>query len=146
MKKILAAVDFSDLATMVIDQAGMQAKAFGGEIVVLHVSPPTPAFIGNEISPPVLIEHRDEEIERIKNDLEAMVRYIQERGIKASYDFLQGPIIDTIVEKAEEFKADLVVMGAHNHGFLYRAFIGSISSGVMKISRCPVLIIPENEK
>ena len=143
MKKILAAVDFSDLATLVIDYASIQAKAFGSEVLVLHVEPPAPAFIGNEISPPILLEHREEEIERIKNDLDAMVHYIKEQGIPASYDFLQGSIVDTIVEKAEEFNSDLVVMGAHNHGFLYRAFIGSISSGVMKISRCPVLIIPE---
>jgi len=143
MKKILAAVDFSDLATLVIDYAILQAKAFGSEILVMHVEPPTPAFIGNEISPPIITEQRVEETDRIKNDLEAMVRFIGDKGLKASYDFQQGSIIDTIVEKADEFNADLIVMGAHNHGFLYRAFIGSISSGVMKISRCPVLIIPE---
>ena len=144
MKKILAAVDFSDLATLVIDYASIQAKTFGSEVLVVHVEPPVPAFIGNEISPPILAEHREEEVERIKNDLSAMVHYAQERGVPAKYEFLEGSIVDTIVEKAEEFNADLIVMGAHNHGFLYRAFIGSISSGVMKISKCPVLIIPEN--
>jgi nucleotide-binding universal stress UspA family protein len=143
MKKILAAVDFSDLATLVIDYAGIQAKAFGSEVLVLHVEPPAPAFIGNEISPPIITEHRTEEIERIKSDLEAMVRYLKDQGIDAGADFLQGSVIESIVEKAESYNADLIVMGAHNHGFLYRAFIGSISSGVMKISTCPVLIIPE---
>jgi nucleotide-binding universal stress UspA family protein len=143
MKKILAAVDFSDLATLIIDYTSIQAKAFGSEVLVLHVEPPAPAFIGNEIAPPVLADHRVEEIERIRNDLDAMVRYFEEHGIKASSEFLQGSVVDTIVEKAEAYNADLVVMGAHNHGFLYRAFIGSISSGVVKISKCPVLIIPE---
>jgi nucleotide-binding universal stress UspA family protein len=143
MKKILAAVDFSDLATLVIDYASIQAKAFGSEVLVLHVEPPAPAFIGNEISPPILAEHRTEEIERIRNDLDAMVRYLDDKSIPARSEFLQGSIIETIVEKAEDFNADMIVMGAHNHGFLYRAFIGSISSGVMKISKCPVLIVPE---
>jgi nucleotide-binding universal stress UspA family protein len=143
MKKILAAVDFSDLATLVVDYASIQAKAFGSEILVMHVEPPAPAFIGNEITPPVIAEHRTEEVDRVKNDLDAMVNYIREKGISATYDYQQGSIVDTIVDKAEEFNADLIVMGAHNHGFLYRAFIGSISSGVMKVSKCPVLIIPE---
>lgn len=143
MKKILVAVDFSDLATLVIDYAMLQANAFGSEILVVHVEPPMPAFIGNEISPPILSEQNVDEVERINNDLKAIVRFIEEKGIKASYDFKQGSIIETIVEKADNFNADLIVMGAHSHGFLFRAFIGSISSGVMKISKCPVLIIPE---
>jgi nucleotide-binding universal stress UspA family protein len=143
MKKILVAVDFSDLATLVIDNAIMQAKAFGSEILVIHVEPPMPAFIGNEISPPILSEQNVEEVDRINNDLSAIVRFIEEKGIKASYDYTQGSIIESIVEKADNFNADLILMGAHNHGFLFRAFIGSISSGVMKISKCPVLIIPE---
>lgn len=143
MKKILVAVDFSDLATLVIDSAIMQAKAFGSEILVIHVEPPMPAFIGNEISPPILSEQTVEEVDRINNDLNAIVRFIEEKGIKASYDYTQGSIIESIVEKANNFNADLIVMGAHNHGFLFRAFIGSISSGVLKISKCPVLIIPE---
>jgi nucleotide-binding universal stress UspA family protein len=143
MKKILAAVDFSDLATSVIEYALEQAKAFGSEILVLHVEPPSPAFIGNEISPPVMAENGIEEAMRIRTDLDAMVRFIEGKGVPVNYDYLQGPIIDTILEKADEINADLIVMGAHNHGFLYRAFIGSISSGVVKVSKRPVLIVPE---
>ncbi|MBK7215443.1 MAG: universal stress protein [Bacteroidales bacterium] len=48
-----------------------------------------------------------------------------------------------MVGKSVEWKADLVVMGAHSHGFVYRAFIGSISSGVLKLSKCLDLILPE---
>ncbi|NVO20901.1 MAG: universal stress protein [Bacteroidetes bacterium] len=143
MKKILVAVDFSDLATLVLNQASIQARAFESEILILHVEAPVPSFIGNEIGPPVISEHMTEEIERIKSDLDAMVRFFTDQGINSSYEFDQGPVIDTIVEKANEFGAEMIIMGAHNHGFLYRAFIGSTSSGVIKASSCPVLIIPE---
>jgi nucleotide-binding universal stress UspA family protein len=143
MNRIVAAVDFSDLATQVIEQSLKMAKAFGGEVKVLHVQPPAPAFIGSEMSPPVLAEQHTEEVKQIHDDLKSMVQYLEEKGIKASYTFLQGPIIDSIVEISKEYKADLLILGAHSHGFLYRAFIGSISIGVLKISPCPVMVIPE---
>ncbi|MBK7215455.1 MAG: universal stress protein [Bacteroidales bacterium] len=143
MKKILAAVDFSDLATQVVDQAALLAKAFGSEILIVHISPPPATFIGNEMSPPVIAEQHIEEVERVHGDLKSMVGFLEGKGIAASYEYLQGPIIETLVGKSVEWNADLVVMGAHSHGFVYRAFIGSISSGVLKLSKCPVLILPE---
>lgn len=143
MKKIIAAVDFSDMATAVLERALVLANAFKSDVLVLHVEPPAPAFIGTEMSPPVLAEQHTEEVVRIHDDLKSMVRYFTDRDISASYEFVQGPVIDSIVEKAKELNADLIIMGAHGHGFLYRAFIGSISIGVMKVSPCPVMVIPE---
>lgn len=72
-----------------------------------------------------------------------MTLHLQQKGIEASWELLQGAIADTIVEKAAEIKADLIIVGAHSHGFLYRAFIGSVSTGVLKHAPCPVLVIPE---
>jgi nucleotide-binding universal stress UspA family protein len=143
MNKILAAVDFSDLATVVLDYTVRFAKAFGSEVMILHVEPPAPAFIGTEMSPPIISEQHTEEVERIIGDLKSMVQFLNDNGIRSSYEFIQGPIVDTIINKSKEYEADLILMGAHSHGFLYRAFIGSISSGVMKVSTCPVMVIPE---
>ncbi len=143
MEKIIAAVDFSDLATLVIDYAALQAQAFDGEVLILYVEPPAPAFIGNEMSPPIMPDQRADEIKRINEDMNAMVQYLLQKGIRASYEFQQGSIVDTIVERSVSFNADLIVLGAHSHGFLYRAFIGSISTGVLKLSKCPVMVIPE---
>lgn len=146
MRKIIVAVDFSDLSTQVIEYASEQAKAFDCEVLVIHVEPPVPAFIGNEMSPPILTGQLTEEVVRIQDDLKAMVAYLNRMGVEASHEYLKGSVVDTIVERAAEWNADLIVMGAHSHGLLYRAFIGSISTGVLKSSPCPVLVIPEREK
>ena len=71
-----------------------------------------------------------------------MAEYLQQRGVDADYELVKGPIAETIVEIATNYQADLIILGAHNHGFLYRAFIGSVSTGVLKHSPCPVMIIP----
>ncbi|MBK7174488.1 MAG: universal stress protein [Bacteroidales bacterium] len=144
MKKILVAVDFSDLAALLIEHAASQALAFGSEVLILYVEPPVPAFIGTEMSPPVTIESSPNESTRIKEELDSMRKYLENKGIKASFEYLQGSVVNTIVETLVEFEADLLIIGAHSHGILYRAFIGSISSEVMKVSPCPVLLIREN--
>jgi len=142
MDKILVAVDFSDLATVAIDYAASFAGAFKSHIHILHVKAPMPSYIGNEIVPPVIPVENEEENEHIRKDLSDMAEYLHQRGIKTDYEFAKGPVIETIIEKAYSYKADLIIMGAHNHGFLYRAFIGSVSTGVLKQSPCPVMIIP----
>lgn len=142
MDKIIVAVDLSDLATVVIDQAALFAKAFKSHIHILHVVAPIPSYIGNEIIPPVMPTESVEETNRMKQDLSAMADYLKQRGVEADYELARGPVIETILEIAASYNANLIIMGAHNHGFLYRAFMGSVCSGVIKHSLSPVLIIP----
>lgn len=142
MKNILVAVDLSDLAASVIEKAVMMAKAFGSQVVLLHVDAPTPSYIGNEIGPPVVPGETEEEHSRIEGDIAAMATHIRNQGVGADFQLSKGPVIETIIEKAAVLRPDLIIMGAHNHGFLYKAFIGSVCSGVVKRSPCPVLIVP----
>lgn len=142
MKKILIAVDLSDLAIVALNQASELAVAFGSEARIIHVIAPSPTYIGNEIGPAVVPEDIDENQESIQSDLASMIDYLKQKNIHADSIVCKGPVVDTIIEQAQEFQADMIVMGAHNHGFLYRAFLGSICSGVVKHSPCPVLIIP----
>jgi nucleotide-binding universal stress UspA family protein len=142
MDKILVAVDLSDIASIAIDYAATFAGAFKSHVHILHVEVPVPAYIGNEIVQPVIPADTDEEFERIRKDLASMAEYLHQRGVKADYELVKGPVVETIVEKATSYNADLIVLGAHNHGFLYRAFIGSVCSGVIKHAPCPVIIIP----
>lgn len=142
MNKIIVAVDLSDVATVALDQTVSFARAFKSHVLILHVEVPVPTYIGNEIVQPVIPTDNEEEMTLIKKDLSAMVDYLNQRGVEAEYELKKGPIVDTIIEKAAGYNADLIILGAHNHGFLYRAFIGSVCSGVVKHSPCPVLIIP----
>ena len=142
MDKILVAVDLSDVATVALNHTVSFARAFKCQVRILHVEVPVPTYIGNEIVQPVLPANNEEELELIRKDLAAMVDHLRQQGIEADSELVEGPIVETIVEKAANYNADLIVLGAHNHGFLYRAFIGSVCSGVVKHSPCPVMIIP----
>lgn len=142
MDKIIVAVDLSDVATVALNHTVSFAKAFKSHVRILHVEVPVPTYIGNEIVQPVLPTDNEEELDRIKKDLSAMVDHLSKKGVEADFELVKGPIVESIIEKAASYNADMIILGAHNHGFLYRAFIGSVCSGVVKHSPCPVLIIP----
>lgn len=142
MDKIIVAVDLSDVATVALNHTVSFAKAFKSHVRILHVEVPVPTYIGNEIVQPVLPTDNEEELDRINKDLSAMVDHLGQQGVEADYELVKGPIVESIIEKAASYNADMIILGAHNHGFLYRAFIGSVCSGVVKHSPCPVLIIP----
>ena len=144
IKKLLVTTDFSDLSTEVISQAADIALACKSEVFVLHVIPPTPVYSGSEISPPVIMDYTPEEWHREQRDLDAIVDFLKNKGIAASNVLVSGPIASTIYDKAIQLNADLVVVGAHSHGFLYRAFIGSVSEGLLKEPPCPIMVIPGN--
>lgn len=142
INKILVTTDFSDLSTEVIGQTSDIARACNAEVFVMHVIPPTPVYSGSEISPPVILDYSPEEWHREQHDLDAIVEFLIKQGIRSSSILVSGPIASTIYDKAIEFDADLVIVGAHSHGFLYRAFIGSVSEGLLKDPPCPILVIP----
>ena len=58
----------------------------------------------------------------------------------------KGRAEQAIVEEAEAWGADLIVMGSHGYGFWQRAMLGSVSSSVAHLAPCSVLIVRPPEK
>ncbi|MBL7906055.1 MAG: universal stress protein [Bacteroidales bacterium] len=143
MKKILVPVDFSDLSTDVIEKAAEIAKAFKSEVYILHIATQGAVPFGDAADTPLTSGINPDEMIQEDHDLKAMVNYLHERGIDARSSLIQGPVVNSILDEAENFKADLIVVGSQSHGFLYRTFIGSVSKGVLRNSPCPVLIVPQ---
>lgn len=144
IKKILVTTDFSDLSTDITSQAADLARVYKAEVFVVHVIPPSPVYSGSEISPPVILDYAAEEWHREQRDLDAIVDFLVKKGINASNILVSGPIASTIYDKAIQLDVDLIIVGAHSHGFLYRAFIGSVSEELLKDPPCPIMVIPGN--
>lgn len=55
-------------------------------------------------------------------------------------EVLRGPPDQQIIDKAEEWNADLIVVGSHGRGFWGR-LLGSVSNGVVHHATCSVLVV-----
>ena len=59
---------------------------------------------------------------------------------------IQGPTTETLLAEIDKLDIDVVVMGSHGRGGLYKAFVGSVSEQLLHESEVPVLIVPDKNK
>lgn len=64
-----------------------------------------------------------------------------EKGFTVTGDVLTGSVSKEIVKAAEEWNADLVVVGSHGGGYWERTLLGSVSDSVVHLAPCSVLIV-----
>lgn len=61
-------------------------------------------------------------------------------GDRYSYRYEKGHPVQQICAVADDVDADLIIMGSHGHTTFARAFIGSVSRGVLNHTERPVLV------
>ncbi len=142
MENIIAAVDFSDISDAVIETAVDFAEKFEAALWVIHIAEPDPDFVGYEAGPDEVRDQVAEDFRYQHRELQDQVRTLREDGVNAHALLVQGPTSEKLLEEAERLDAEMIVMGSHGHGAIYHVLLGSVSEGVIKGARCPVLIVP----
>ena len=51
-------------------------------------------------------------------------------------------LLARIVREASELDVDMIIAGSHGRGAVYHLLVGSVSEGLLRKSRCPVLVVP----
>ncbi len=148
LKKILVPVDFSSASANALHYAILLADRINAAIDVLHVTP----LEGTELEYGVYIaEITQQKVEAAKEQLKTFVNtsiIATEQMLKEapilSYDSEMGAPVIAICEIAKKKAHDLIVIGSRgaNRSTLQK-LMGSVAKGVVKSSKCPVLVIPE---
>ena len=146
MKTIVALIDFSDVAFKVLLQAHALAKAFQSQVVILHVLEPEPMVVGMGMTPTILREPSSEELKVDQERLNELRESMANAGVQVTAEQIQGPTVDKILTETDRLGADLLIMGTHGHGALYNLFVGSVTDAVLKRTKCPVLVVPDDYK
>jgi nucleotide-binding universal stress UspA family protein len=64
-----------------------------------------------------------------------------DKSLSLTGGVLNGPPRDVILEEAERWNADLIVMGSHGYGAWQRLFLGSVSQAVVSRANCSVEVV-----
>ena len=82
----------------------------------------------------------ESESEEAEEQLPGIIRSIESFGIKAKVikPFPVGDPVNEIIRHSENY--DLIVMGSRGRGLIKEMFLGSVSEGVVRKSKIPVLI------
>ena len=142
MKTILAAVDFSPVATDVVARAAELAKAFGATLWLVHVAAPDPDFVGYDSGPQSVRRTVAAELHDVHRRLQELSAELRTTGLECTGLLVQGSTQETIVREAERLEADLIVLGSHGYGAIRRALLGSVSEYVLHHAHRPLLILP----
>lgn len=66
--------------------------------------------------------------------------------VRLSSHVVVGSPSQVIVEEAEKWGADLIIVGSHGYGFWQRALLGSVSNAVVHHAPCSVLVVRPPQK
>ena len=149
--RILLAIDDSKFSEAAIETVLEQARRHGTEVRVLHVLESPPLLVARELGgyEPVL----ENALEFQKQQAEAVVakaaELLRARGVKVTAAVEMGDAKSKILDVAEEWHADLIVLGSHGRKGLNRFLMGSVSDAVARHACCSVEIVricPANAK
>lgn len=144
-KKILIAVDNSTCSEKAAKTGYEMAIKFGAAVALLNIIEPAPATVNPDFTlAPVFMEMYDNSAENSQTLLQEMANKYA-NGIETTYLTSLDTASHGIIQQAEEWGAELIVIGTHGSTGLYHFLMGSVAEHVARKSACPVLIVPNKE-
>jgi len=139
MKRVLVAVDGSEISLKAARMGADIALRFGAKLTLVHVVPKLllpPDVYGLTIAE-VEKEHRAY-ADRL---LEKAVSGLDEPGLEISTAVLYGSPAEAIAEEGAASDVGMIVVGSRGNGAVARMFLGSTSDRLVHISPRPVLVV-----
>ena len=136
--RILLAVDDSKFSEAAAQAVIARYRVQGLEVRVFHAAEPPTLFTAPEMAeyiPP------KESAQEAKALVAKTANALQSAGINVTTDIVQGDPKTLIIENAEAWGANLIVLGSHGRRGLKRFLLGSVSETVMRHAHCSVEII-----
>ncbi|WP_417617922.1 universal stress protein [Oceanisphaera sp.] len=158
VNKILYCTDLSKNAAYALRYAMYLAKTTGAEVHILKVVEELSSderltlqsYIFNQSGSEEFLKKRLEYATTLlEQQLTAFWQEMppEEQTLRARItgcEVVEGYPNQTILERSKELDCDLIVMGAHEKGWL-QTLLGSVAKNVLRDSRIPTLIVPRPE-
>jgi len=141
--KIVVAFDGSKDAIKAVQLACSLATKYGSDVSIVHVYSSPMIGFGAASGMPIP-DYRDLEDAAKDSGQKVLSRGLQladDGGVKARGELLQASsVVEALVEYATNEKADLIVVGTRGMTGFKKLILGSVSSGLVSHSPCPVLV------
>lgn len=141
-KRIMVAVDGSETADRGLREAINLAKDQNAQLAIAHVIDLVIVYGAGQF-PGAYIEATRE----VAQETIARARKMaQDAGVEAE---IHSPeivtsgyhVADTIAKLAQDWKADLLVVGTHGRRGVSRMLLGSVAERIVRVAPCPLLLV-----
>jgi nucleotide-binding universal stress UspA family protein len=132
--KVIFAVDDSKYATYALESVGSRPWPTGTEFLLVSVL---------ELGRHETQEIQDKVIDGIKQSLAAKVQIITtlHPGSKVDTRIIQGSAKDAILNEAQEWGANHIIVGSHGRKGFQKFLLGSVAEAIMVEAPCAVEIV-----
>lgn len=147
MKTILVPTDFSVNSITALDYAASLAVKTGARLVIMHsvsLPPKSSSMIQTSSLRQRMMDNAQRDLDQMRKDL---LQRLAEKGESLSdvhTDCETFSVVDHVVSAAEDYTADLIVMGTQGATNLENVLLGSTTAKVIKKAVIPVLAVPRD--
>jgi universal stress protein A len=136
LKHILVPTDFGPASARALELATTLARAFEGEITLLHVwEIPNYPYMDFMLNSEVITRVEEAAVEQLADALKALRKVFPSAQSKLE----TGPTWQSIIDVIRELKPDVVVMGTHGRRGISHLALGSVAERIVRLSDAPVI-------
>jgi nucleotide-binding universal stress UspA family protein len=143
--RILVAVDGSQFSEGAAQALISQTRMQDAEVLVLEVVEPLIFSAPPQMAPgyaPEMAARQEEQLKAAQQTVNATADTLRRAGFKkVDTRTVEAETRTGILSVAEDWKADLIVLGSHGRRGLQRFFLGSVAEGVARHAKSSVLIV-----
>ncbi len=141
-RKVLVAIDCSDESAEVLSRAAGVQEGTDGELHLIHVIEPLALAYGADVP----MDVTDLQSGLVKQARDTALEYAGHYRIPESRIHVElGSIEKTILNKADDIGADLIVVGSHTRSGL-ALLLGSTARGLVPGAHCDVLAVKMDKR
>jgi nucleotide-binding universal stress UspA family protein len=137
-RKVLVAVDGSDVSMKAVTTAARIAHADGAELYAVHVVPSPPFEYHGELA-----DYFDQARQSVSRWMREVEELAAGSGVKVRTETVVGAsvVVDSVVGYAEATGCDLIVTGTRGRTPSTKLLMGSVASGLVETAKCAVLVV-----
>ncbi len=146
-KRILVPVDGSVNSARAAETAVKLAKDYDAQLIFLNVIPaPKLTFGAGSVlgTPTLALDKYYEYAEgQARALVDKMIELAKDNSVNATGEIVKSSesTVQSIIDQEKDQKVDLIVIGTRGLSSFKKMIIGSVSSGVVTYSLCPVLVV-----
>jgi nucleotide-binding universal stress UspA family protein len=135
LKTILVATDFSPPSDHAMQMAALIARGQNAKLIIVHVLDLPVAYSES----PLVYTFATEEVASAERELAKAVP--SDPLVVCEHKLLKGDTAACILQAADDFHVDLIVLGTHGHTGAMHVLGGSVAEKVLRHATCPVLAV-----
>jgi nucleotide-binding universal stress UspA family protein len=142
--KILLATDGSKFSEAAAHAIVSQLRPQDAQVLALQVVEPLIFSNPPQMAPgyaPEMGVRLQEQIKQAKDNVAAAAETLRKAGFKTETRVVENETRSGILDVAEDWKADLIVLGSHGKKGLRKFLLGSVTEFVARHAACSVLIV-----